>query len=149
MIVSGEHFDDVYHLGAIAVTYPRKNIHTAALQVVPENIGSLCVEFQEDLRYEEAGPGRPYFVLRADRPSEENSRATVSNLRVCLGYWIVVLWDQLHVFRDFEFKSTFHIDSSEPQHQLPDDSAMSHLQELEIRSDGALRGSVHDDVQPA
>jgi hypothetical protein len=140
----------LYHLGALSVSYPPRDINTAALQVTPENIGALSVEFHEDLRYEEAGPGRPYFMFRAERANDEEPDRNAVALRVCLGYWIVVLWDQLHVFRDFEFKSTFTINSPGPQHQLPvDGSAMSHLQELEIRADGALRGIVHDDAQPA
>lgn len=145
MALTAEDFDAVHHLGALPVSYPPRDINTEAIQVLPENIGALTVEFHEDLRYEENG--RPYFIFVADRTTDEDPDKPPAVLRVCLDYWIVVLWGQLHVFRDFEFKSTFNVKHSGPQHQLSvDDSAMSELERLEVRSDGALRGIVHDEV---
>lgn len=91
------------HLDPIQVSYAPKGIITEAIEVRDENIGKLALEFETELRYYDTG--LTWFTFMADRDAEPplNSRKLLINV----GFWIVVLWGELHVFRDKEFQSTF------------------------------------------
>jgi len=97
----------IYALGAEAVSYNLKDIHTLAMQVTREKIGGLALEFETELIY--SGEGEPYlniYVARGTKEEPENDR----NLIVRPGDWFVILWDEIHLFRDKEFRSTFSFD---------------------------------------
>lgn len=126
MIFSAADFTG-YHLGTIPVSYPPKNIYTQALQVLHENIGAIALEMQRELFYNEAG--LPYVTFQARRGTDEDPRnPEVLTLRAT--NWLVVLGDELHVFRDFEFKATFHQVHSTPQHELLEDNSTLLEQDL-------------------
>lgn len=117
MILTAEDFDSLYHLGSVQVTYSPRNINTEAIQVTKENIGALSVELRQDLRY--GDDGQPFFscdAARKDKKETGQAPYTVMNVRV--GDWVVVLWDELHVFRDYEFKHTFDFVDPKPAHLL-------------------------------
>lgn len=101
---------DLSHLNPVSVSYDPKNIHTEAIQVTPENIGKLSLEFEEELFYDVQG--RPYFVFSAKRfdASKPDGQQDPGELYVRLTDWILPLWDELHVFRDGIFKNTFTFD---------------------------------------
>lgn len=100
------------HLNPAKVSYDPQDIHTEAIQVTPENIGKLSLEFMEELFYDDLNGGRPYFVFSAKRfdAEEPNEQVMPTELTVRLTDWIVPLWDELHVFRDVIFQHTFTFD---------------------------------------
>jgi hypothetical protein len=102
---------DLSHLNPDRVSYDHKEIHTEAIQVTPENIGKLSLEFEEELFYDQGG--RPYFVFSAKRfdPDAVDGQQPPHELYVRLTDWIVPLWDELHIFRDPIFRNTFTFDN--------------------------------------
>jgi hypothetical protein len=116
MIFSGKDFQ-VYHLGSVAVSYPPRSINTQAIQVTPQNIGALSLEFKVGLHY--STDGSPYIKIHVERePFTSGPKRTVE-LMIFVDDWIVVLWDELHIFQDVEFKNTFHIIAVEmAEHRL-------------------------------
>jgi hypothetical protein len=140
MIFAAKDFN-VYHLGMIPVNYPPRSINTYAIQVTSENIGALSLELQVGLRYD--GDGVPYVKFAAERGTVEQPD-TPDGLHVYVDDWIVVLWDQLYVFQDTEFRNTFHHSVAEPtlRHEPAGGvqvSVRGSLSDLERRADEALR----------
>lgn len=96
------------HLGTTRVSYAPKSILSEAIQVTPENIGKLSIEFESELFYRE--DGAPYFIFWAKRGTDEAPEPR-RQLRIVPGVWIIPLWDdELHVYRDVEFRRTFLIE---------------------------------------
>jgi hypothetical protein len=60
------------HLGTLRVGYAPKNILTEAIQATQENIGKLALEFESELRYNEAG--FPFFLIDAERGTEDKPK---------------------------------------------------------------------------
>lgn len=106
MIFNAENFD-IFRLGSVAVVYPPKNINTVALRVAAENIGALSLEFESELRYD--ADGSPYFNILVERGASDEM-AKSFNLQVFEGDWIVILWNEIRIFREEEFKNTFEFD---------------------------------------
>lgn len=98
---------NIFALGGEAVSYHLKDIHTIALQVTPQNIGILSLELEVELRYDEFA--NPYVTFAAARGSAENPERD-RGLMFRPDDWIVILWDEIHKFRDPEFKATFSFD---------------------------------------
>lgn len=96
----------LFHLNMLEVTYAPKDIQTMALEVTPDNIGSLSLEFETDLFYYENG--MPFFKISVTRGTELDTKPNLL-LHVRIGDWIVILWDEIHIFRTHEFNSTFDI----------------------------------------
>ena len=110
MIFSAKDFN-VYHLGSIPVSYPPKGINTHAILVTAENIGALSLEFRVGLIYDK--DGTPYFKIRAERGNDEEPESPAT-LSIYADDWLIVLWDELHVFQDVEFRNTFRMDMKPP-----------------------------------
>lgn len=145
MILSAQDFDSLYHLGSVPVTYSPRDINTEAIQATRENIGAISVELRSELRYESNDSARPYCVVVARRATEEEPDKAPSRYFLNLGDWIVVLWDEIHVFHDYEFKHTFNFVSPKPAHLLAE------TVQLEQREEDVKRGSLafdHDEVNP-
>lgn len=149
MLLTAQDFDDLYHLGSVAVTYTPRSINTEAIQVSSDNIGALSVELRQDLLYYD--DGKPYFICGMKRDNAEEPHKAPVYLYVRLTDWIVVLWDQIHIFRDYEFKTTFSFPSKTtlPAHQL---SGLKKIveekgQDLERVQRGSLAFD-HDEVNP-
>lgn len=95
---------NIFSLGAEAVSYPQKDIHTLALRVTEENIGGLSLELEVELCYFNDGvPFLEVYLARGTKDEPETDRWA----QVKVGDWFVILWDEIHVFRDKEFSSTF------------------------------------------
>jgi hypothetical protein len=98
---------NIYMLGAEAVSYHLKDIHTLALQVTREKIGGLSLELEVELTYGVEGePRLSFWAARGTKNEPENDR----NIIVQPGDWLVVLWDEIHKFKDEDFRSTFSFD---------------------------------------
>lgn len=98
---------NIYSLGAEAVSYHLKNIHTLALQVTREKIGGLSLELEVELTYGiEGEPRLSFWAARGTKNEPENDR----NIIVQPGDWLVILWDEIHMFKDEDFRSTFSFD---------------------------------------
>jgi hypothetical protein len=98
---------NIYSLGAEAVSYHLKDIHTLALQATRENIGILALELAVELLYDEHD--NAYFKIRVERGTDENPEAA-RVLHVRPNDWIVILWDEIHLYQDYEFRNTFSFD---------------------------------------
>lgn len=116
MILTVQDFN-AWELGGVSVRYSPRAITTQALQVTPENIGALSIELRTDLRYNEQG--FPYLSIKVARESAEFAEEKTRIYAVRIGDWLVVLWDELHVFRDYEFKNTFQLNEDNSSFVLP------------------------------
>lgn len=96
---------DLSHLNPGQYSYEPKNIHIQAVQVTPENIGKLSLEFEEELYYD--AQGRPYFVFTAERVQVEGGELANQVLYARVTDWIVPLRGELHIYRDLTFQNTF------------------------------------------
>lgn len=106
MIFNAENFD-IFRMGSIAVSYSPKHINTVAALVTPENIGAMSLEFESELCYN--SDGEPYFKAQVSRKHssiEDFSR----ELTIYEGDWLVVLWNEIRIFRQEEFEKTFSVD---------------------------------------
>lgn len=136
------------HLNPHWVRYDPKNIRTQAIQVTPQNIGKLSLEFEEEIFYD--AQGRPYFYFSADR--FENGSAEVrdpSEVFVRLMDWIVPLRGEIHVYRDGLFQHTFEFENSSAHSRvLRDISGMPAVAQMTY-ADGSFEKtfSVGDHVQ--
>lgn len=108
---------DMYLPDLESVTYPPKKINTVAVKVTPENIGALSIEFEAELCY--SNNGLPFFEVEASRGTKENPKPN-RFLQIRTDDWIVVLWDEYHLFRANEFEHTFRMNSANA-HELPVD----------------------------
>jgi hypothetical protein len=107
---------NLFHFEMRDCSYPPKDIHTMALEVTVENIGALSLEFETELMYH---AGMPFFpVSLARKPKGEDKEGSVRPRQIRLGDWLVVLWDEIHVFRDTEFKYTFRVDTPAPHTRM-------------------------------
>lgn len=106
MIFNAENFH-IFRLGAVPVSYPPKYINTVALLVTPENIGALSLELEGELRYNVEA--EPYFNTWVSRKSAEVEGGSVC-LTVYEGDWLVILWNEIRIFRQEEFEKTFQVD---------------------------------------
>lgn len=115
-IIGVEDFN-IYTLGAEAVSYHLKDIHTLALQATRENIGILALELAVELLYD---GNDAYFRIRVERGTDENPEAA-RMLAVHPNDWLVILWDEIHLYRDYEFRNTFSFDglSAPPIENVP------------------------------
>lgn len=87
------------------VSYKNNTMFTEAVQVTIENIGGLSIEFETGLSY---GGGVPYFQFLAQRGTEDE-KMEPTKMHIVVGLWIIVLWNELHLFHDREFQNTFTI----------------------------------------
>jgi hypothetical protein len=99
------------HLNPIPCDYHHKGIHTEAIQVTPENIGKLSLEFEKELFY--AGDGRPYFVFDAQRGEDGSVTGEVTQLFVRVTDWIVPLRGEIHIYHDLTFWTTFDLPTAQ------------------------------------
>lgn len=106
MIFNAENFD-IFRMGSIAVSYSPKHINTVAALVTPENIGAMSLEFESELYYN--SDGEPYFKAKVSR--KHSSIADFSReLTIYEGDWLVILWNEIRIFRQEEFEKTFQVD---------------------------------------
>lgn len=97
---------NMYLPGLESVSYPPKKINTVAVKVTPENIGILSIEFEAELCY--FNNGLPFFETEVSRGTEADPKPA-RHIQVRPGDWIVVLWDEYHLFRENEFLNTFRM----------------------------------------
>lgn len=128
---------NIYSLGAEAVSYHLKDIHTLAMQVTRKNIGILALEFETELIYTaDAEPYLNIHVARGPKEEPENDR----NLIVRPNDWLVILWDEIHLFKDPEFRSTFSFDGL----SAPAEKELREYAEQDVKdSENVFRPHVH------
>lgn len=108
---------DLSHLNPGRYSYEPKNIHIQAVQVTPENIGKLSLEFEEELYYD--AQGRPYFVFTAERVQVEGGELANQVLYARVTDWIVPLRGELHIYRDITFQNTFELEPGQEKPRPP------------------------------
>jgi hypothetical protein len=135
---------NVENFDTVSVKYPQLDVFAEALQVTAENIGSLSVELHTGIDYVD---DRPQLKLRLDRGEGE----TPQDVFVRPNDWVVALWDQLYVFKDFDFKVTFAFTSLVPPpshadwHKRVDKDPEPELMNTEVLTDdSSVRGNLED-----
>lgn len=103
---------DLTHFSPVLADYGPKGILAKAVLVTKENIGKLALEFELDLQYVGfASTGTPFFKFMADRTADDPIELTVF-----AGFWVIELWEEIHIFRADIFENTFKVVvSSEPE----------------------------------
>lgn len=112
---------NLFHFDMQDVSYPPKDIHTMALEITPENIGALSLEFDSELMYHHDS-GMPFFVVSLARAPKDKEETKPRIRQIRLGDWLIVLWDEIHVFRDTEFKYTFRMNTPAPHARMYSDA---------------------------
>jgi hypothetical protein len=104
IIFSGEDFDPVPHNPVLA-SYGNKDITAPAVKVTEKNIGKIALDLEIDLKYIGGGPtGRPFLAFTAFRHDDDPI-----DLTIFLDFWIVLIWGEIHIFRDDIFQNTFEV----------------------------------------
>jgi hypothetical protein len=98
---------DLSNFNPVMAGYGPKNIHAVAALVTEDNIGQMALEFELDVQYLDETFVRPYFKFLADRTADEPIELTVQP-----EFWIVLLWEEIHIFKDGLFQKTFEIEIS-------------------------------------
>jgi hypothetical protein len=104
-------------LPMIPVVYTPQDIHTFAIQVTPETIGAMAIEFQVEVESQQRSR---WLSVRLERKNGATETVSVAR-RLDLGEWLVVLNDEIHIFPPDVFQYTFGQDQ-EPTHQQDDPS---------------------------
>lgn len=105
---------DLSNFSPVLVEYGPKDIHAQAAKVTEDNIGQFALEFELDVNYPFPNrTGLPYMTFLATRAHEEPIELTVST-----NEWVVLIWGEIHIFRDDLFKKTFEIPNIENEVEL-------------------------------
>jgi len=102
--------------------YDRKGIVTDAIQVTPENIAMLALEFETDLWYDNLG--EPSFAFNAERLSSGSNMPPdtrgYNRLTVHPSDWLLHLREEFHLLRDYQFIHTFKAIGPVTHHPMRD-----------------------------
>lgn len=96
------------HFNPIPAEYGPRDLKAKAVLVTDDNIGKIAIEFFLDVQY---SLDEPMVHFTAERTDDEPIK-----LMIKPGMWIVLLWGEIHVFRDELFRKTFEI----PKIELPE-----------------------------
>lgn len=121
---------ELYLPGLESVSYPPKKINTVAVKVTPENIGALSLEFETELCY--FNTGAPFFEIEVSRGTETDPKPN-RFIQARIGDWLVVLWDEYHLFRENEFKNTFQVNSANVHELSVDHSSIPEFTEEDLQ----------------
>jgi hypothetical protein len=97
---------DLSNFNPIMADYGPKNVHAPSVLVTEDNIGQIALEFELDVQYLDVTFVRPYIKFYADRTADDPIE-----LMLQPGSWIVLIWNEIHIFRDGLFQKTFDIES--------------------------------------
>lgn len=98
---------DFSNFNPVQADYGPRDLHAVAAMVTRQNIGQWSLEFEQDLAGQHGK--EPFFGIEAEREGQ-----SPINLTIKPGYWIVKVWNELHVFKDGLFQDTFDV----PKEQL-------------------------------
>lgn len=119
---------ELNHLVTSTYIYPPKNIRVEAIQITPENIGALALEFEAELYYnQESGAS---FSATVERKTESGKGFALLPFRS--GFWLVPLRDEIHLIDDYTFECTF-VEDIDPRDKTWEDVQMQ-------QREGALTG---------
>lgn len=106
---------DLTTFSPVLANYGPKGIYAPAALVTEDNIGQIALQFERDVLYPfPNGSGIPYIRIMASRTTDEPIE-----LNIAPGFWIVLIWNEIHIFKDGLFQKTFQIDiSTEPEKGL-------------------------------
>lgn len=99
---------DLSTFNPVLASYGPKSIQATAALVTEDNIGQIALQFERDVLYwpEDIACINPYIRFLAVRNTEEPIELTVRP-----GFWIVLIWNEIHVFKDGLFQKTFEVSS--------------------------------------
>lgn len=86
----------------VQASYGPRDIFAEAALVTNENVGQWALEFERDLAGQHSS--EPFFEIFATREGESPIKLTIK-----AGFWVVKVWNELHVFKDGLFQSTFDV----------------------------------------
>jgi hypothetical protein len=99
---------DLSTFNPLFASYGPKSIYAPAALVTEDNIGQIALQLERDVLYpfeSMPGAGAPFIKFMALRHTEEPIELTIYP-----GCWIVLIWDEIHIFKDGLFQKTFHFD---------------------------------------
>lgn len=101
---------DLSTFNPVFASYGPKSIYAPAALVTEDNIGQIALQLERDVLYpfeSMPGAGAPFIKFMAKRHIEEPIELTIYP-----GCWIVLIWNEIHVFKDGLFQKTFEISST-------------------------------------
>jgi len=138
-IVNASHLD---RLPVMRVVYAPQNIETVAIQVNRETMGAMALEFGVEIMT--AHPHHrwlPALLQRVNRKGDPGFIERALNL----GEWLVALDDEIHVFPDDMFGSTFG-EAREPAHE---EHLLGIVTKAELRDDSLqIEGAFYKNPGP-
>lgn len=132
-IVNGSHLNN---LPVVHVKYIPRNIHTVAVQVTPETIGAMAIEFGAEIE-RATGSNATWIRTALERDAHLNKDGRVSKLEVVLGYgdWLVDIDGEVRVFPDSVMWTTFS-QAQDPAHEMVSSEGI--MSKEEFRSNGYM-----------
>lgn len=110
-IITPRHLDN---LPVLRVVYVPQDIHTVAVQVSRETMGAMSIEFGVEIMT--AQPNHRWLPALLQRRNAKGDQGFIERA-LNLGEWLVALDEEVHVFPDDTFASTFANDEA-PAHEM-------------------------------
>lgn len=106
---------DLSYLDWSEYIFARKALATyaVAVQVIPENIGQLAIEFGSEIF--RGGPNEMYFTAVVERDGGK----TATGLTFHLNDWLMIMDEQFHCFPDVVFSNTFKVSVEDVEPPAP------------------------------
>lgn len=127
-------------LPVIAVDYALQNMRTSAIQVNPETIGAMAIEFGVEIQT--AHPNIKWLPTVFQRSKEKGEKTVIERTVYC-GDWLVIIDDEVHVFPHDVFWNTFG-QAKIALHGEQDDQIIGIVTRTELREDElAVEGKIY------
>ena len=136
---------DLTTFSPVLASYGPKGIFAPAALVTEDNIGQIALQFERDVEYPfPNGTGIPYIRILASRTTEQPIE-----LNIAPGFWIVLVWGEIHLFKDGLFQKTFQIDiSTDPEKGLTEEEYKERLAKVSEQIGEPATPRVGPDYQP-
>jgi len=115
-ILTGAHLNN---LPVVPVVYAPRNMQTVAVQVTPDTIGAMAIEFGSEVVNSDRSL---YLSIRLERVNDDDKK-TVDNKTIRLGDWLVELGNEIHVFPPDIMWKTFS-GVNDPAHEMAIDEGI-------------------------
>lgn len=132
-IVNGSHLNN---LPVVHVTYIPRNLQTVAVQVTPETLGAMAIEFGAEIERGQ-GPNQLWIRTTLERDAHLNKDGRISKLEVMLTYgdWLVDIDGEVRIFPESVMWTTFS-QAHDPAHEMVASEGI--MAKEEFRSNGYM-----------
>jgi len=101
-ILTGAHLNN---LPVVPVVYAPRNLQTVAVQVTPDTIGAMAIEFGCEVQVG-GNVGHLWLTTLLERTNDKGDKVPVEKV-IRLGDWLVELQNEIHIFPPDVFNRTF------------------------------------------